>query len=513
MDTTTLDGRQAPPTLRPYQQSVIDRVEAEVHAGRRRILLVAPTGAGKTVIAAALMRSTALSSKRGLLLVHRRELVHQTSQKFHAIGLDHGIVAAGFPMRPGELAQVGSISTLHARAIRSARMGLPTADLLIADEAHHAVAGSWRRIIEGYPDAVIVGLSATPCRGDGRGLGDMFQTMVECPGIPELIQNGHLVSTKVYAPTLPDLTGVRVVAGDYHEGQAAAVMDTPKLTGDIIGHWHRLAGRRRTACFATSVAHAVHLRDEFCCSGVAAEHLDGSTPPTERDAILARLASGVTEVVTNCAVLTEGWDCPSVSCIILAKPTRSLPLYRQIVGRGLRPDVGKTDCLILDHAGATLQHGLIDEPITWTLCPDRRAERSPHGGGGVNGSRTLATCPECTAVRWQGRPCTVCGWRPRPKAVAVDVADGELGEVDRDRTIRQHAPTAADKLSFYRQLLWIANERDYSPGWASHKHKEKFATWPATRFVTPIEPSPEIRSWVRSKLIAYAKGRAKAGAA
>jgi len=182
-------------------------------------------------------------------------------------------------------------------------------------------------------------------------------------------------------------------------------------------------------------------------------------------------------------------------------------LYRQIVGRGLRPAPGKSDCLILDHAGATLMHGFVDEPIEWTLAPDRRAERSPAGGGGINGSRTLATCPECSAVRWQGRPCPSCGWRPRPKPAPIEVHDGELGQVSRDRSVRANVPSAEDMRRWHGMLTWIARERHYNPGWISHKFKEKFGAWPASRHAIPIAPTPEVLSWVRSRTIAWAKAQ------
>jgi DNA repair protein RadD len=178
--------------LRPYQQRVIDRVGAEIAVGRRRLLLVAPTGSGKSVIAAAVVADAVGCQKRVLFLSHRRELIQQTSAKLHAAGVDHGVIQAGFPTRPGEGVQVASISTLHARAVRTNKMELPAADLFVIDEAHHCRARTYRRLIEAYPSAIILGLTATPCRGDGRGLGNMFETIVECPPVAELIAGGFL---------------------------------------------------------------------------------------------------------------------------------------------------------------------------------------------------------------------------------------------------------------------------------------------------------------------------------
>jgi DNA repair protein RadD len=171
--------------------------------------------------------------------------------------------------------------------------------LVIVDEAHHIRARTYTKILDAYPNAVIVGLTATPCRGDGRGLGNVFETMIECPSVAELIRDGYLVGTKVYAPSRPDLTGVRVERGDYLEAQLATRMNTARLVGDIVEHWLRLGGRRPTVVFATGVAHSMHIRDEFRRVGVMAEHLDGATPTEERDKILADLAEGRVELVTR----------------------------------------------------------------------------------------------------------------------------------------------------------------------------------------------------------------------
>jgi len=449
--------------------------------------------------------------KRVLFMVHRRELVRQSSQKLYDVGLDHGIIAAGFPTRPAEPVQIASISTLDARAVRSSSLQLPPADLVIVDEAHHAPARTWRRLIGAYPEAVVLGQTATPCRGDGRGLGDIFETMIECASIPALINDGYLVPTRVYAPTQPDLADVKVRRGDYVEAELAERMDRPQLVGDVVTHWHRPGERRRTIVFATSVAHSIHLRDEFGRSGVAAAHVDGTTPAAERDAVLAGLASGAFEVVTNCGVLTEGFDLPDIGVIVLARPTKSLGLYRQMVGRGLRPATGKSHCLVMDHAGCTFEHGFIDEPIEWTLAPDKRPRQPAQTGRASRGARTLVECPECSAVRWEGQPCPVCNWRPHTKPKDVEVIDGELGLLTRDGAV-ENAITTADKNLFHGQLLWIARERGYKPGWAAYKYKEKFGAWPRRNHVEPIAPLQATWSWVRSKQIAYAKAMQKAGA-
>jgi len=225
--------------------------------------------------------------KRVLFLVHRRELVDQSAKKLFAAGIDPGIILAGGPeMRLGQPVQVASIPTLHARAIRGSKIDLPEAHLVIVDEAHHARARTWQGIIERYPRATIIGMTATPVRGDGRGLGNLFEAMIECPQVAELIAEEHLVPARVYTPSRPDLSGIHVRHGDYVEGELESRMNTQGLVGDVVEHYHRLAQNRPTVVFACGVKHSLHIRDEMRRSGVIAEHIDGSTPLEEREAIL-----------------------------------------------------------------------------------------------------------------------------------------------------------------------------------------------------------------------------------
>jgi DNA repair protein RadD len=209
------------PQLRQYQRDVINEFQRRIDEGHRRILLVAPTGAGKTIIGAEIIGDTARAMGPVLVLAHRREIIGQTSRKLYAAGIAHGIIQAGSPGRPLELVQVASIQTLWARAMYRQSMDLPPAHLLVVDEAHHCPAETYRKIITAYPEAELLGLTATPCRGDGRGLGGIFDTIVECPQVADLIAQGYLVKTRVYAPVDPDLRGVRTVAGDYVESQLA----------------------------------------------------------------------------------------------------------------------------------------------------------------------------------------------------------------------------------------------------------------------------------------------------
>jgi superfamily II DNA or RNA helicase len=364
------------PILRDYQTTAVDHVELCIERGLRKILLVAPTGSGKTVIAGEIIRRHRAKLKSALFIAHRREIVAQTSDKLNDIDVAHGIIMAGTQPRDLEFVQVAAIQTLHARAIRSERMPLPPADLIIIDEAHHCPAATYRAVIDAYPNTPIIGLTATPCRGDGRGLGAIFETLVQCPQVQPLIDRGHLVKPKYFAPidVQPNLRGIGTVAGDYNQGQLAARMNQDALVGDIITHWHKFGEGRPTVVFTVDVAHSVHIAREFVAAGVRAEHIDGSTPKEERDATLRRLKSGETTVVCNCMVLTEGFDCPKASCCVLARPTKSMGLFRQMIGRILRPAPGKTNAIVIDHSGAVRRHGFVEDAVEWTLDEDTKAE-------------------------------------------------------------------------------------------------------------------------------------------
>jgi superfamily II DNA or RNA helicase len=356
-------------------------------------------------------------------------------------------------------------------------------------------------------------MTATPCRRDGRGLGSAFSAIVEAPQVGWLVENGFLVGTKVYAPSTPDLKGVHVRHGDYIESELAARVDTPKLVGDIVTHWHRLAGRRKTVVFATSVAHSVHLAREFVKSGVKAEHLDGSTPKEVRDEILERLSSGDLEVVCNCMVLTEGWDQPDVSCAVLARPTKSMGLYRQMAGRVIRTFQGKDYALILDHAGLTEVHGFLHDEICWTLDEDTKVSSPKQAERSKSASDGLVACKECSAIRIASKPCTECGYFPRRPGSYLDVIEGDLAHLDRSGQSHKHLYSLEEKRAWHAMLAHIGVEREYKPGWAAHKFREKFGAWPIDRNVVPIPPNAEVLAWDRHCRIRYAKSQQKRQAA
>lgn len=460
--------------LRPFQLEAVERIREHIRRGCRKIVLVAPTGSGKTVIMSHIIQHAVAKDKTVLFLVHRVELAAQGSEKLDSFGVDHGVIMSSHPRRrPWLKVQIASVPTLTRRLNK-----LPPADLIFCDETHRIRGKSWQKLLAAYPQAVVVGATATPLRADGLGLGEFYQEMVSCPSVNALTRMGYLVTSRVYAPAKPDVSKVTHdhKTGDYATGALAEVMDRQVLVGDIVQHWLRLARReaggvgihildrsnsgtstdrrtpdeenngtieangkntigprttthlsgthRPTVCFAVSVAHSRHIVEQFQAAGVAAEHLDGETPAAERKRILEDLASGKLDLVSNCEVLTEGWDCPAVSCAILARPTESLGLYLQMVGRILRPAPGKLDALIIDHSGMVHRHGFPDDDREWVLAGDREYRRDA-----TDKTPGVKICPQCfLAMSAKVRECPNCGTAPPLQNRVVAQVEGELRE-------------------------------------------------------------------------------------
>jgi DNA repair protein RadD len=485
--------------LRDYQITAIEKIDTANSA-----IYVLPTGGGKTVIFAASIKRLVERGERVLIVCHRNEILNQTSRKLSDLGIEHGIIRAGLVVDLSYAIQLASIQTLSRRTA-TAKLEWPRADVVIMDECHHARARTWQAVLNAYQHARRYGLTATPCRGDGKGLGDLFDELIVGPQVSELQKSEHLVPVKYFAPAKPDLKGVRTRQGDYAVGELAERMNRAHLIGDIVTQWHRLAERRRTIVFAVDIGHSEHIRREFVAAGVRCEHLDGSTPREERDAILGRLASGETEVVTNCMVLTEGFDCPPVGCIVLARPTKQMGLYRQMAGRGLRPSDGKSNLILIDHSGAVHRHGLLEDEISWTLDVDGKAKNAEHDQRTEKDFEAFVDCSQCGAVRERGEACSSCGFKPGPRPDLIITTDEDLIELG------QRAP-AHDRQQWHAMLAHIAQAKGYKPGWVYHKFKEKFGS-PPYGYAAPVEPTPEVLSWVRSRQIAYANAMQKAARA
>src|SRR5215472_15413251 len=287
-------------------------------------------------------------------------------------------------------------------------------------------------------------------------------------------------------------------------------MNTNTLVGGIVEHCFKLGQNRPTIVFTSGVKHSAHLQREFEAAGVTAAHLDAKTPLEERKRIIAGFRLGEIKVLCNCMIFTEGFDEPSASCLVLARPTKLLTMYRQMSGRILRPYPGKVDARILDHSGAVYRHGYPDDEIEWILSPDEYAINQSEVAGVGRHKRKLTACPQCSAVRMEGEACHCCGWKPEARPRYVEVADGELGEVRRDRSPpRPTKWSTTEQLAFFRQLMWIARQRQYRDGWAAHKFRERCGQFPPWQWnrSEPVPASGAVVAWVRSRNIAYAKSR------
>jgi len=447
--------------LRPYQQQAISDLRMAYRNGARAPLLVAPTGMGKTVIFAAITQAAAARGRQVLILVHRRELIHQASAKLAAIGVDHGVIAAGIPPANAPV-QVASVQTLIRRLDRAA-----SPDLIVIDEAHHAVAGSWRKVIDHWPNSLLLGVTATPIRQDGRGLGSMFDQLVLGPSTGDLMAAGHLTRVKLYAPPqVADLTGIRTRAGDYANDQAAAAMTRPTVTGDAITHYQRIAAGKPAIAFCCNVNHATTVCDAFNAAGISAATLLGDT--TDRDALVARFAGGELQVLVTVDVVSEGFDCPGAAVAILLRPTQSEGLYLQQVGRVLRPAPGKAAAIILDHVGNVHRHGFPDDHRDWTL-----ADRERRAGSTGQPAPSVRTCPKCFAAFKPAPLCPCCGATCAPPPRVIRQQDGDLQELKREAV--QQRVTERKKAQTLQQLIAVGQARGMKNpvAWAKHVHNAR----------------------------------------
>lgn len=487
-----------PIELWPFQTEAIDQLTEAAAAGARRLLLQAATGSGKTVIASRIIQHAVSNAKRVLFLAHRRELVGQCENKLARFGVSCGVMLAGDPWDPSHAVNVASIQTLHSWVVQRQKIAFPQADLVVIDEAHHYNSSkTWQDLLAGYSQALVLGMTATPINRRGCGLGHYFDAMICCPSIAALTKQGYLVPPKYFAPSTIDLSGLRVQAGDYIESELEDRMDVPTLIGDICTNWARYGEGRQTMVFASGVKHSIHLTESFNRLGINAAHVDGHTPKDERDGIVRAFDRGDVRVLCNCAVFTEGTDIPSASCLIFARPTKSLLLYLQVAGRVLRSFPGKKDAIILDHAGVVYEHGPIDQEWAWAL---------DYGEGDVRSTTEKKTklnkeitCGNCKAVYWGRLFCPECGWQPILPGREVRTYEAYLQALD------DIAHPKLDKQTWYRMLLGYCRESGKKDGLAFYKFQDKFNEKPpwSWRELAPMEPSQEVEAWLTQQRKLY----------
>ena len=425
-------------TLYPDQQEFVINLRQAIREGNQSVLGVASTGMGKTIVSAYIARSAWERGKTVWFVCHLKNLLWQTSKAFWSLGIEHGQIASG--KRNSKMpVQVATVGTLARRLDK-----LDPPDLLIVDEAHLAMAATWKKVIEWAKDAgaTVLGNSATPERLDGKGLGYLFDTMVEARPMDWLIDNKRLSEYVIYTSRIAtDLDGVKKQAGDYAQGQLAEAMDKPMLIGDAAAHWKKHANGKRTIAYCVTIKHSKHTAAHLNASGIPAVHVDGESTQDELKEAINGFADGKYKVLCNVQLMTTGFDLsaqvgrevPIEACILL-RPTQSVSLYLQMVGRALR--MKPFPAVILDHAGNVMRHGLPDDHREWSLegktKGKRKQEKDPD-------ELTVQQCQHCYAVFRKGPDvCPSCleplpgGGRPE-----LEQVDGELEMVDLEAVRRE----------------------------------------------------------------------------
>jgi superfamily II DNA or RNA helicase len=441
--------------LRPYQERGVADIRQAFGRGISRICYQAPTGSGKTVLFAYIVAGAMARGNRVIIFGHRDEIVRQISAALLELDVTHGIVAAGYDETPAPV-QIANVATLVRRLDR-----VKAPDLLVVDECHHSVAGTWRKIIEHWPQAKVLGVSATPERLDGKGLNDIFGGLVIGPTVSELIEAKFLSPFTTFAPARsPDLSRVRTRAGDYAVDQLSDAMSDGIVVNGAVDEYGRLCAGVPAIVFCVDIAHSELVAERFAARGFRAAHVDGDTPAEERRNLIAALGTGKIQVLCNCGLISEGLDVPSVVAVILLRPTKSLALYLQQVGRALRPAEGKDKALILDHSGNTFRFGMVDALRAWSLEGRPKGERE--------GVAPLCRCERCGALNpIAAFVCVNCGAQLRKPPSRREIHIGRLIEFNHlaAMTYRQALRWAGDDTD---RLQRVAAARGYKPGWV-HK--------------------------------------------
>lgn len=487
--------------LRDYQEDAIYKLKVSLSTGHSRPCVQAPTGAGKTVIAAAIIKMARSKGKRVMFVVPMLSLIDQTVERFVQNGITEiGVMQGQHEMTdPNQPVQVCSMQTLMRRE-------LPDVDLVIVDEAHVQFRFLTQWLAWDHWNHVpFVGLTATPW---AKGMGKIWDDLIIATTTAELIDKGVLSKFKVFAPAHPDLTGVKTVRGDFDEKQLAEALDKGHLVADIVSTWLDRGEDRSTVCFAVNRVHAKHIQSQFEASRVAAAYMDAFTPVEERNRIVADFGRGLIKIICNVGVLTTGFDA-DVRCIILARPTKSEILYTQMIGRGLRTAPGKDHLLVLDHSDTTLRLGFVSD-IHYEELDDGKAKRKT-AQANVPLDKGPKECPKCTFLFPRNtKACPSCGFEAVP-VNRVHSIGGELYELDGQKRPKVKDWTMEMKQQFFSELILHAKLRGYKKGWAAHAYRSRIGSWPAHQLIEQParEISPSTEAWIRHRHIANAKMREK----
>lgn len=451
-------------TLRAKQTILFNEIRQAYADGARAPLVVAPCGFGKTVLFSAMADSAEKRGRRVLIMCHRIELVDQIIETLDAFGVTPEIIAAGYTRSAGRGEMIGNrtvaVASIQTLVRRIDSYAPPT--LIIIDECHHAVSPTWAGIIRKFPLAKILGVSASPLRLDGRGLGSMFDKLIVGPSVKELTADGLLAPTRIFAPPTVDTSGLHVRAGDFKAEEAEGLLDSPAITGSALAHYKQHANGLPALVFCTSVAHAHHVAEQFRKEDIQAVALDGGTDKDVRRMTVRDFKNGKVKVITQCEIATEGWDLPGVHCGIFLRPTQSLGLWIQMTGRCSRISPGKSHAILLDHTGNCQRLGMPDEDRDWTLEGDanKRNKVSPPG---------VRVCVKCFAASpARALVCVECGhiFEVKPRQV-LEERDGELVELTAEQIVKKKERQEQGMMDL-AQLREVARIKGRNPAWAEH---------------------------------------------
>lgn len=443
--------------LRQYQRDLIGAARRSLSVNKS-VLIQAATGAGKTALASAMVKGSYEKGSRTFFTVHRKDLIKQTSTAFEEFNIPHGFIASGYGYNPYQTINICSIDTLKNRidVIQPPKVAF-------IDECHLANSAGWSKVIRWMLNSgtYVVGLSATPWRLDGSGLGEHFHDMVSGPSMQWLIDNKYLSEYRYFAPSTVDTSGIGMVAGDYNKGQLAARMEQDAvIVGDAIKHYRKHADGKRAICYCVSRKHSEKTVENFKAAGIMAAHIDGETSMADRARLIKAFADGHIKVLCNVELITTGFDLAAqigravaVEAIILLRPTKSLSLYLQMVGRGLRYD--GTTHVILDHAGCALTHGLPAEDREWSL---ESREKRRGGGTGVIPTRQ---CDKCFFVHRPAPLCPDCGHVYEIKFREVDEIEGELAELSVGAVLSGSADMTETEGKQLQHLIMYGRKKGY----------------------------------------------------
>ena len=495
--------------LRDYQHRAVEEVKHRLALGKRRMVLSAPTGAGKTRIAAELVRLARAEGRRVVFLVPNLSLISQSIDMFIRGGVDHGDIGVIQGIHEmtnrSKPVQIATPQTLARRVLLPGQCGF-----FIIDECHKWFRDAYEKLLSdpAWEDTPFIGLSATPW---SKGLGKHFvDGLITVSSLKSLIAGGTLSDFRVFSPGMkPDLSGVKMTAGDYQQDQLAKRVNKVDLVADVVETWLERAEGAPTLLFAVNVAHSKAIRDKFIEAGVTAVHLDAYSDVDDREAALRNQEFGDLSVICSVGIMTTGVDAPWVKCVQLVRPTRSIILFTQMLGRGLRTYPGKAECLVLDHSDSSQRLGFIDE-INITGLDDGKGRYSQPS---VPAEKLPKICKKCDFLKppGSGLTCPNCGHVSKLPPSTIENKAGELTEMKRKgakKRMTARETAMLNPANVLAQLTYLQRSRGYSEGWTAHKYKALSGDWPPNGLPEKTDPPDDwLLSWEKAQRIKWARGR------